>query len=129
MLSSSGSATNEQGVGNDPSGVLVLGATNIPWQLDGAIRRRFSSHDDRFFLIRRFERRVFIPLPEVQARTKMFELNVGSTPNNLTHKDFKTLGEMTEGCSGSDIAIAVRDALMEPIRKLRVATHFKPVPT
>src|SRR3954471_9466690 len=28
------------GVGNDTEGVLVLGATNIPWQLDGAIRRR-----------------------------------------------------------------------------------------
>lgn len=28
------------GVGNDTDGVLVLGATNIPWQLDGAIRRR-----------------------------------------------------------------------------------------
>ena len=57
----------------------------------------------------------------------MFELNIGDTPNNLTHKDFKSLGEMTEGYSGSDIAIAVRDALMEPIRKLRMATHFKPV--
>ena len=92
----------------------MLGATNIPWQLDSAIRRRF-------------ERRIFIPLPDVQARTKMFELNVGETPNDLTHKDFKALGEMTEGYSGSDIAIAVRDALMEPIRKLRMATHFKPV--
>ena len=75
----------------------------------------------------RFERRIFIPLPDVQARTKMFELNIGDTPHNLTHKDFKALGEMTEGYSGSDIAIAVRDALMEPIRKLRMATHFKPV--
>jgi SpoVK/Ycf46/Vps4 family AAA+-type ATPase len=57
----------------------------------------------------------------------MFELNIGTTPNNLTHKEFQQLGEMTEGYSGSDIAIAVRDALMEPIRKLRMATHFKPV--
>ena len=101
-------------MGNDPSGVLVLGATNIPWQLDSAIRRRF-------------ERRIFIPLPDEQARTKMFELNVGETPHNVTHAEFKKLGEMTEGYSGSDIAIAVRDALMEPIRKLRMATHFKPV--
>ena len=103
-------------MGNDPSGVLVLGATNIPWQLDSAIRRRF-------------ERRIFIPLPDEQARTKMFELNVGETPNNVTHDEFKKLGAMTEGYSGSDIAIAVRDALMEPIRKLRMATHFKPVTT
>lgn len=29
------------GVGHDSSGVLVLGATNIPWQLDSAIRRRY----------------------------------------------------------------------------------------
>lgn len=29
------------GVGHDTSGVLVLGATNIPWQLDSAIRRRY----------------------------------------------------------------------------------------
>ena len=29
------------GVGHDTSGVLVLGATNIPWQLDTAIRRRY----------------------------------------------------------------------------------------
>lgn len=28
------------GVGNDNEGILVLGATNIPWTLDSAIRRR-----------------------------------------------------------------------------------------
>ncbi len=30
-----------QGVGNNMDGVLVLGATNIPWQIDSAIRRRY----------------------------------------------------------------------------------------
>lgn len=102
------------GVGNDATGVLVLGATNIPWQLDAAIRRRF-------------ERRIYISLPEVEARTRMFQLNVGDTPCTLTMQDFRLLAEMTEGYSGHDVAVSVRDALMQPIRKIQMATHFKPV--
>lgn len=102
------------GVGNDSQGVLVLGATNIPWQLDSAIRRRF-------------EKRIYIPLPDLASRTKMFEINVGDTPCTLSKEDYRSLGQMTEGYSGSDIAVAVKDALMEPIRKIQMATHFKNV--
>ena len=36
-----------QGVGNDNDGILVLGATNIPWVLDAAIRRRFEVGSSR----------------------------------------------------------------------------------
>ncbi|KAI8923909.1 P-loop containing nucleoside triphosphate hydrolase protein [Entophlyctis helioformis] len=103
-----------QGVGNDTNGILVLGATNIPWQIDSAIRRRF-------------EKRIYIPLPDVNARARMVALNIGSTPCQLAQRDFRLLGEKTEGFSGSDIAILVRDALMEPVRKVRMATHFKKV--
>lgn len=104
------------GVGNDSSGVLVLGATNIPWQLDSAIRRRF-------------EKRIYIPLPDLSSRTKMFELNVGDTPCKLTKEDYRSLGEMTDGYSGSDIAVVVKDALMQPVRKIQMATHFKNIST
>lgn len=100
------------GVGNDADGVLILGATNIPWQLDSAIRRRF-------------EKRIYIPLPDLIARIRMFEINVGDTPCNLTKDDYRELGTLTEGYSGSDIAVVVKDALMEPIRKIQNATHFK----
>ncbi|GFZ46938.1 ATPase-like fidgetin [Saitozyma sp. JCM 24511] len=102
------------GVGNDDTGVLVLGATNIPWQLDPAIKRRF-------------EKRIYIPLPDVQARRRMFELNVGTTPHGLSAADFTALAEQTDGYSGSDIAVIVRDALMQPVRKVLSATHFKQV--
>jgi vacuolar protein-sorting-associated protein 4 len=102
------------GVGRDSRGVLVLGATNIPWQLDAAIRRRF-------------QRRVHISLPDLPARTKMFEISVGTTPCELTGADYRKLGELSEGYSGSDISIAVQDALMQPVRKIQTATHYKKV--
>eukprot|EP00128_Syssomonas_multiformis_P003013 Colp12_sorted_trinity150504_noHs@28866 len=102
------------GVGNDMDGILVLGATNIPWSLDSAIRRRF-------------EKRIYIPLPEEQPRARMFELHIGSTPNTVKPEDLRTLAKKTEGYSGADIGIVVRDALMMPVRKVQTATHFKRV--
>ncbi|KAJ5513998.1 ATPase AAA-type core [Penicillium fimorum] len=102
------------GVGKDSKGVLILGATNIPWQLDAAIRRRF-------------QRRVHISLPGLNARIKMFMLAVGSTPCQMTQADYRQLAELSEGYSGSDISIAVQDALMQPIRKIQGATHYKKV--
>ncbi|KAL9647645.1 hypothetical protein ABK040_015135 [Willaertia magna] len=103
-----------QGVGKDDTGVLVLAATNVPWGLDPAIRRRF-------------ERRVYIPLPDFQARAAMFKIHIGKTPNQLKKEDFEELALMTEGYSGSDISILVRNALMEPVRTCQIATHFKKV--
>jgi len=105
-----------QGVGNDNDGILVLGATNIPWVLDAAIRRRF-------------EKRIYIPLPEAHARTAMFKLNMGSTNANLTEDQYRQLGsdDKTDGYSGADISLVVRDALMQPVRRVQNATHFKMV--
>jgi vacuolar protein-sorting-associated protein 4 len=57
----------------------------------------------------------------------MFQIHVGSTPCQLVDEDYQTLADRTEGYSGSDIAIVVRDALMQPVRKVISATHFKHV--
>lgn len=103
-----------QGVGKDTSGVLVLGATNIPWGLDSAIRRRF-------------ERRIYIPLPGVQARVRLLELSIGDTPCDLTVQQRHQLAQQTDGFSGADISIFVRNAIMEPVRSCQGATHFKKV--
>ena len=40
----------------------IIGATNIPWSLDSAIRRRF-------------EKRIYIGLPEAPARAAMFKVS------------------------------------------------------
>jgi vacuolar protein-sorting-associated protein 4 len=102
------------GVGKDQTGVLVLGATNCPWDLDTAIRRRF-------------ERRIYIPLPDVHARLQLLRLSLGSVSHEMTTEDIEQLAQDTDGFSGHDISIMVRQAIMEPVRKCRNATHFKVV--
>ncbi|KAF4517771.1 hypothetical protein B566_EDAN002976 [Ephemera danica] len=94
--------------------LVQMQATNIPWVLDAAIRRRF-------------EKRIYIPLPEEHARLTMFKLHLGNTYHALTEADLKTLASKTEGYSGADISIVVRDALMQPVRKVQSATHFRRV--
>ena len=103
-----------QGVGHDDTGVLVLGATNLPWALDPAIRRRF-------------ERRIYISLPEYEARIGMLINGMKDNHHTLTDADFEFFANSTDNYSGSDIAILVRDAVYEPVRRLQSATKFKEV--
>ena len=106
--------TQMQGVDKDQQGILVLAATNMPWVLDTAIRQCF-------------EKRIFIPLPEEPARLKMFKLAFSDTKHSLTEEDLRQLAKSTEGFSGADITILVRDALMQSVRKIQQATHFRRV--
>lgn len=61
-----------QGVGNDCKDVLILGATNLPWALDSAVRRRF-------------EKRVYIPLPDIKGRLAMIKKVVEKNNIEMTH--------------------------------------------
>ncbi|RDX91961.1 Protein SUPPRESSOR OF K(+) TRANSPORT GROWTH DEFECT 1, partial [Mucuna pruriens] len=101
-----------QGVGNNDQKVLILAATNTPYALDQAIRRRF-------------DKRIHIPLPDLKARQHIFKVHLGDTPHNLTEKDFEELAQKTDGFSGSDIAVCVKDSLFEPVRKTRDAKFFR----
>ncbi|KAM7526790.1 hypothetical protein LguiA_016692 [Lonicera macranthoides] len=100
-----------QGVGNNDEKVLVLAATNTPYALDQAIRRRF-------------DKRIYIPLPDLKARQHMFKVHLGDTPHNLTESDFERLANKTEGFSGSDISVCVNEVLFEPVRKTQDAMFF-----
>ena len=53
-----------------------------------------------------------------QARGAMFKLHMGSTPCQVSEEEWRDLGIKAEGYSGSDISIVVRDAMMQPVRKV-----------
>nr|CAD7595112.1 unnamed protein product [Timema genevievae] len=103
-----------EGVNSNNEGVLILGATNIPWDLDAGIRRRF-------------EKRIYVPLPNENVRYFMFRFHIGDTPNDINDRDLRELAKLTDMYSGADINILVRDATMQPIRKILAATHFRQV--
>ena len=88
--------------------VMVLGATNLPWDLDDALRRRF-------------EKRIYIPLPNSEGRRQMFDINFKGIKLN-DDIDIDTLIKKTEGYSGHDISSVCREAsLMNMRRKLMSA--------
>ncbi|TID29821.1 hypothetical protein CANINC_001570 [Pichia inconspicua] len=85
--------------------VLVLAATNLPWGIDEAARRRFV-------------RRQYIPLPEDTTREAHFRKLLEHTRHSLTDSDMKELVKLTEGYSGSDITSLAKDAAIWPIREV-----------
>lgn len=84
--------------------LYVIGATNKPWILDDAF-------------IRRFQRRIHVPLPEFQARVELFKIH---TRNLKLSKDVKLaeLARITEEYSGSDIKDIVQTAHIKVVREL-----------
>lgn len=103
-----------EGVGKDGGQLLILGATNTPWDLDTAIRRRF-------------EKRIYIALPEADARKGLLKLALGDTPSQCSDEDFASIAERTNGYSGADMSILVRDAIFEPVRRCQRAKFFERV--
>ncbi|TVY62736.1 Protein SAP1 [Lachnellula suecica] len=89
----------------DASRVLVLAATNLPWAIDEAARRRFV-------------RRQYIPLPEDQTRAVQLRTLIGHQKHSLNEDDIQKLVELTDGFSGSDITALAKDAAMGPLRSL-----------
>ncbi|MGC8911094.1 MAG: AAA family ATPase [Nitrososphaeria archaeon] len=69
--------------------LYVIGATNKPWSLDAPF-------------LRRFQKRIYVPLPDLKARLEMFKLY--TAPLKLDSSvDLNQIAKLTEGYSGSDI--------------------------
>ncbi|GLJ13087.1 hypothetical protein SUGI_0204900 [Cryptomeria japonica] len=84
--------------------VLVLAATNRPFDLDEAI-------------IRRFERRIMVGLPNAENREKILKTLLAKE-NIEEGFDFKELAIMTEGYTGSDLKNICTTAAYRPVREL-----------
>ncbi|XP_061098236.1 katanin p60 ATPase-containing subunit A1 [Conger conger] len=89
----------------DPSKmVMVLAATNFPWDIDEALRRRL-------------EKRIYIPLPSAKGRVELLKINLKEL-ELANDVDMAKIAEQMEGYSGADITNVCRDASLMAMRRL-----------
>ncbi|NML43923.1 ATP-binding protein [Ramlibacter sp. G-1-2-2] len=90
------------GFGQSNAGVLVIGATNVPWAVDSAFRRPG-----------RFDRVQFVPPPDREARRAILAILLRERPAEPIDIDF--LAANTSGFSGADLRYLVESAVEEAI--------------
>ncbi|CAK9034734.1 unnamed protein product [Durusdinium trenchii] len=83
--------------------LFVLATSNAPWDLDEALRRRL-------------EKRIYIPLPDENARHRMLEHFLKEI--DLSDVDLAQLATRLERYSGADVQLVCREASMNPMRRL-----------
>jgi SpoVK/Ycf46/Vps4 family AAA+-type ATPase len=104
------------GVNSTNEGVLILGATNTPWNLDPAFRRPG-----------RFDRIIFVPPPDETTRESILKLKLKNKPTDAI--EYAQIARKTEHYSGADI-----DAIIDIAIELKLESSFtdgvpKPIET
>ncbi|KAG4183055.1 Katanin p60 ATPase-containing subunit [Gossypium arboreum] len=96
---------NNTGTNEDGSRkiVMVLAATNFPWDIDEALRRRL-------------EKRIYIPLPNFESRKELIRINL-KTVEVAADVDIDEVARRTEGYSGDDLTNVCRDASLNGMRR------------
>lgn len=89
-------------IGSDNAGILVLSASNEPWDIDTALMRPG-----------RFDRTIFVPPPDADARRAIIERRLASTPHHDVSA--RSVVKSTELFSGADLVELFERALEEVI--------------
>jgi SpoVK/Ycf46/Vps4 family AAA+-type ATPase len=107
--------TELDGFAQKNQGVLILGATNVPWAVDPAFRRPG-----------RFDRVLFVPPPDADARRSILRLELRERPV-AGEVDIDELAKKTGGFSGADLRNLVETAVDEEIEESLAGGSERPL--
>lgn len=82
--------------------VLIMGATNKPWDLDDAV-------------VSRFQKRIYVPLPDDRARRAILQIHLEGA--DISEINMSSLVERTGGFSGRDLASLCRQVITNMVRE------------
>ncbi|MEK6956932.1 MAG: AAA family ATPase [Thermoproteota archaeon] len=91
--------------------LYVIGATNKPWSLDWPF-------------LRRFQKRIYVSLPTLEARQNLFELYTSPLKKDAKLKTLE-LARLFDGYSASDIKDVCQAAQMKVVNEMFTAVNYK----
>lgn len=94
--------------------MLILAATNAPWHLDPAFRRPG-----------RFDRILFVPPPDLEARAEILRLHLAGKPCGSI--DWSAVAKKTDGFSGADLKAVVELAVESCLREAMKSGKIRPI--
>ena len=103
------------GLSGGNEGILLLGATNVPWSLDSAFRRPG-----------RFDRTIFVPPPDRVARRFILKRLLEDRPVS-PELQIAAIVEQTPGFSGADLSSVVETAVDFAIEESESAAGLVPL--
>ncbi|MDF2544904.1 MAG: cell division protein, partial [Herbinix sp.] len=106
--------TEIEGIDSNTDKLLIIGATNMPWDVDPAFKRPG-----------RFDRTVFVQPPDIVARTAIFKIKLKNRP--IGEIDYLKLAEQTELYSGADIENVVELATEKVINSILSSGVERPI--
>lgn len=106
------------GLAKDLAGVLVVGATNLPWDIDSGV-------------LSRFERKIYIPLPDQWDRYALLRHELAKNSDDVgappTNAELLELASQLELYSGRELVALVAHAQQDTLLRIARATHCRDV--
>ena len=109
--------TEIEGIDTDTQNMLIIGATNMPWDVDPAFKRPG-----------RFDKIIFVPPPDKKARIAILKLKMAGRPQEAVI-DYHAIAERTELYSGVDIENVAETATENVLSEIMKTGIERPINT
>lgn len=109
--------TEIEGIDSDTQNMLIIGATNMPWDVDPAFKRPG-----------RFDKVIFVPPPDKKAREAILKLKMSDRPQEK-QIDYNLIAEKTELYSGADLENVVETATENVLSEILKSGKERPLNT
>lgn len=96
-------------------GIILICTTNCPWELDTGF-------------LSKFQKKIYIPLPDFEAKKAILKFNIKDTPNTLTEEQIEDIIKRLNPLFGGEIVFYTQDAIFEPFSKCLHSEYFKKIP-